>query len=338
MPLWTDVVDPAELTGYVRAGVEDYPQNQATLARFLPNDEVDDIVARITTDARNNGNVAQYRSYDAETPIGDRTGGSRKTIDLPPLGKKVRVSEYDQLRARNADAPDAVRNAVEREALRQARSIVDRLELARGQAIVTGKVTIAENGFITEADFGRNPAHVVTAATSWSTSTTWAAELESWQATYLANTGENPGATLISRRILSTLRGKLVGPGATVNQVGNEAVQNVFDDLGLGQIFVYDRSVRVGGAMTRVIPDDRLVLLPAPGDPNDADATTLGATVLGRTLESMEPEYGIPAVEQPGIVAGVYRTDDPIAAWVKATAIALVTLANPDQTFVADVL
>lgn len=339
MPLWTEVITPAELTGYVRAGIEDYAVNQTTLAAFLPNDETADIVARVTSDAKNNGNVAQFRSYDAETPIGDRVGGSRKTIELPPLGKKVRVSEYEQLRNRSADTPEAVRNVVEREALRHARSIVDRQELARGQALLTGAVTIAENGLITEANYGRTAGHTVTAGTVWSSgSATPFVDLEGWQTTYLAANGEVPGAVLMSRRILSVLRGKLVGPGSVTGQASTEQVQAQFDDLGLGRIFVYDRAVRVGGTMTRVIPDDRVILLPAPTDPNNPEGTTLGATVWGRTLEASEPNYEIEVDDQPGIVAGAYKTDDPIAVWVKATAIALPVMVNPDQTFVADVL
>lgn len=57
----------------------------------------------------------------------------------------------------------------------------------------------------------------------------------------------------------------------------------------------------------------------------------------GRTLESQEPEYGIEAGDQPGIVAGSYKEHDPVSTWVKATAIGMPVLANPDLSFVADV-
>jgi hypothetical protein len=339
MPLWTDVVTPAELTGYARAAVDDFPANQVSLAQFLPNDLTDDVVARITSDANTGADTAQFRSYDAETPIGKRGGGSRKTFDLPPLGRKVRVSEYDQLRARNADSPESVRLVVEREAARQARATENRMEVARGQVLLTGKVTISENGFVAEADYGRDAGHSVTAGTAWSAGGAAPfADLDTWRATYLADNGENPGAVLFSRRIFSVLRGKLVGPGAVTNIAANAAVQAAFDDLGLGTIFIYDRAVRIGGTMTRVIPDDKLILLPAPVDRNSPDDTTLGATVWGRTLEASEPDYDIEPEDQPGIVAGAYKEDDPIGVWVKATAIGLPALANPNLSFVADVL
>lgn len=338
MPLWTDVVTPAELTGYARAAVDDYPQNQVSLAQFLPNDQVNDVVARVTSDTVAGADAALFRTYDAETPIGKRGGGSRKTFDLPPLGRKVRVSEYDQLRANGADSPESVRNVIEREAARQARAVENRMEVARGQALLTGKVTIAENGLIAEADYGRSGSHSVTAGTVWSGAATPFVDLETWRATYTATNGEDPGATLMSRRIFNILRSKLAGPGAPTNLVPNSAVQEAFDDLGLGRIFLYDRSVRIGGTMTRIIPDDKLILLPAPVDPNSPDDSQLGATVWGRTLESLEPKYDIEPEDQPGIVAGAYKEDDPLGVWVKATAIGIPALANPNLTFVADVL
>ena len=51
MGLWTDLITPAELTGYARAALEDYERSKGTLARWLPNDTVPDIVARFVTGA-----------------------------------------------------------------------------------------------------------------------------------------------------------------------------------------------------------------------------------------------------------------------------------------------
>jgi hypothetical protein len=40
MALWTDLIDPATLTGYARASLADYEARKGTLARWLPNREV----------------------------------------------------------------------------------------------------------------------------------------------------------------------------------------------------------------------------------------------------------------------------------------------------------
>jgi hypothetical protein len=48
--------------------------------------------------------VADFRAYDAEPGIGSLPGGKRVTIELPALGKQFPISEYNQLRTRNAAA------------------------------------------------------------------------------------------------------------------------------------------------------------------------------------------------------------------------------------------
>ena len=47
MALWTDVIDPATLTGYARASLEEYEQRKGSLASFLPNEQVEDINVRL---------------------------------------------------------------------------------------------------------------------------------------------------------------------------------------------------------------------------------------------------------------------------------------------------
>ena len=57
----------------------------------------------------------------------------------------------------------------------------------------------------------------------------------------------------------------------------------------------------------------------------------LGETLYGLTLESFEPEYSSLG-SQAGIVAGSWKTRDPINAWVHVAAIMLPILGNPDLT------
>lgn len=347
MALWTEVVDPAELTGYARAALEDYEVNRASLAPFLPNSLVADIVARVIRGGSGMVDAASYRAYDAETPIGGARPAARLTFDLPPLGKKERVSEYDQLRARNADNPDAVLASIERATVRRVRSIADRVEYARGQLLTTGKVTINENGFIAEADFGRAAGHSVTAATAWTdvTNADPLADLDTWGQTYRDENGQDPGALLVGTKVLNLLmrsqklRALTVGGTTTTpSVVSRDAVQAVLTAFGQPPLVIYDRKVKLDtGGTVRVIPDDRIMLLPAPVDPNDPDGTDLGATFWGTTLEANDPRYNIEDTEQPGIVAGTYRDDDPLGVWVKATAISMPALANPNLSFVADV-
>lgn len=65
MALWTDVIDPATLTGYARRSLEEIEQARGTLARWLPNRLVADIVVRFMAGQTGLVDEASYRAYDA---------------------------------------------------------------------------------------------------------------------------------------------------------------------------------------------------------------------------------------------------------------------------------
>lgn len=342
MLLNQDYITPAELTGYVREAVADYDRNQFSLARWLPRNEVDDLQYRFTRGGEGLIDAATFRAYDAESPIGARPGVTRVTGELPPISRKIRLGEYDRLRQRRDTG--AIRNAILSDAERMARAVAARLELARGEALYRGQLSISENGVVATVDFGRAGGHTVAPGTLWSTvaTATPLADLISWRDTYINTNGQAPGALLMSTTVLGYLlrnaeiRALAASTAGTPSIVSQTTVNAVFAAYGLPPIEVYDAQVRVNGSATRVIPVDRVVMLPAPGNPDSPDSSELGATLHGTTAESLEPEFGLSGAE-PGIVAGAYSTKDPVAVWTKAATIGLPVLVNPDLTFTADV-
>ncbi|NEW49339.1 major capsid protein E [Nocardia cyriacigeorgica] len=345
MALWTDLLTPAELTGYARASLEAYEQQKGTLARWLPNRTVPDIVVRLVVGQDGLVPTAEYRSYDAETPIGDLPGGQRKTVELPPLGRKFRIGEYEQLRIR-ANSDEQMVLALERVTDRAVKAVANRVEIARGQAIETAALSISENGFVQTGTWARNAGHTATAPILWSTSATAKPldDLLAFRATYVDTTGEEPGAIALSSRVVAALqrtaefRALAATVAGTPSIVSAEAVQQVLAAHSLPPIHIYDRKVNVAGTPTKVLSDNKIFMLPAPVDPTDAEGTDLGGTYWGETLESSEPGWGIAESDRPGIVIGATKTDDPIAAWIRSAAIALPVLANADLSFVGTVL
>ncbi len=89
MALWTDVIDPATLTGYARAALADYEETRGNLAMFLPNRDVADVVVRFIAGSTGLVDVAKFRAYDAEIEIGRRPSGKRVTLELPAVGQNV---------------------------------------------------------------------------------------------------------------------------------------------------------------------------------------------------------------------------------------------------------
>lgn len=343
MALWTDIIDPATLTGYARASLADYEARKGTLARWLPNRVVPSIDVRFVAGSFGLVDVADFRAYDAEPTIGKSQSGKRITLELPALGQNIPVSEYNQLRANGAQPGDeTVLGTIQRTTDTVVRAVADAIERLRGTVLQTGKATIA--GFMDD-DFGRAAGNTVTAATPWSTATADAlADLTTWSDTYRDVNGEDPGAIVMSTRVLRAM--------AALNQMRTQLasgstrpatlqdVQATVAANGLPQIYLYDRRVSVAGSATKVISDDRVLLLPEPvQDLNDWQGTQLGATYWGRTLSSMESGWDIPEADQPGLVAGVYRGEKPpMIAEVISDAIGLPTLANANLSFAADVL
>lgn len=339
MKLATDLYDPAELTGFTRAAVEDLPVNQFKLAEWLPNQEIADLQFRFTQGGEGLQDAAVFRAYDTEAEIGNRPGFTRVSGELPPISRKYRLGEYDNLRMR-ANSDTFVAAEIEKDAKRGAKAISSRLELARAEAVRKGKLVIAENGVSATVDFGRASNQTTNTGTSWATvaTATVLTDLRTWSDRVAAASGVAPTVALCPIEVIRyAQRNKEVIDavvGATVGRtrVTIDELNALLESEGLPRIERYDAQVKVNGAAQKLIPADEIVLLPDAGDDD------FGATLLGVTAEALEAGYGLEASEQPGIVAGTYRTEDPVGVWTKVAAIGLPILANPNMTLGAKVV
>ncbi|MDQ7877365.1 major capsid protein [Microbacterium sp. QXD-8] len=337
MALWTDVIDPATLTGYARASLEEYEQRRGTLARWLPNRQVADIVVRFVAGQAGLVDEARYRAYDAEIELAKGEPKKRTVLELPPVGQDIPVTEYEQLRNRNAPE-DAVEKSILATTRRVVAAVADRVERLRGIVIGTGVATIPEIG---AADsFGRSVSHDVTAGTLWAASNVdRLAYLETLRQQYITTNGEEPGVILLSSKVFTALAAGDQFRTQLVNGASRPAteadVRGIVEGAGLPPIVKYDRRTKSG----KVLDDTKLFLLPAPVETDAWEDTELGATFWGQTLTSTDERYDIEESEQPGIVAGVYRGEKPpLIAEVIADAIAMPVLANADLSLAAKVL
>ena len=338
MALWTDLIDPATLTGYVRESLTDIEKSKPSLARFLPNRTIANIVARFTAGQFGLIPEAQFRAFDAAPTLGAKPGGKRVTLELPAIGQELIVSEYDQLRTRNA-ADEAILTEILNTARRVTQAVADRMERLRGIVLRTGVATIPE--LAGSDDFGRINTHTVTASSLWTSATNVSrlTDLQTWCDLFEATTGEAPGVILMSRRVQRVMaagdefKTSLVGGGSRPATAAD--VNAIVEGAGLPPIEVYTRRTASG----LVLPDNELLLLPAPVDPDAWEQSQLGATFWGQTLSSQEAEWDIEDSEQPGIVAGVFRAEKPpMIAEVISDAIGMPVLANANLSLKATVL
>lgn len=337
MALWTDVIDPATLTGYVRESLAEIEGRKGSLARWLPNREVADIIVRFIAGQAGLVAEASYRAYDAEPEVGKRAPGKRHILELPAVGQTLVITEYEQLRNRNA-SDEAMLKAILSTARQVVQAVSDRVERLRGTVLTTGIATIPE--LSPDGDnFGRSASHSVTAAALWSGSANILADLETWKQIYIDTNGVDPGAMLTSTRVISAIAGndafqtQLINGGARRASIAD--VNTILSGLELPELYAYNRRTSSG----KVLQDDRLMFLPEPVEVNDWEGTQLGATFWGQTLTAQDSSFGIEESEQPGIVAGTYKNEKPpMIAEVISDAIALPVLANANLSFVAKVL
>lgn len=347
MLLATDYILPNVLTGYTRAALAASQFNQFTLSRWLPNVPIDDLEYRLNNGAQGLADSAVFRTYDAESPIGKGPSFTRMTGELPPISQKNRLGEYDRLRLRRL-SDTQIQDALLKVADRQVLSIAARYELARADALVNGSVTISENGITgMVVDFQRSSSMTVTAATLWSGAADILTDLMTWRDAYVDLNGTEPGAILAGRTLISTmLRNQAVRnqifPGTNQPNVATvEQVNALLASQELPPIISYTTKIKVNGTAQFVIPSNKLLMLPAPGAPDagqDGEGHELGGTFLGTTAESLEPEYQLEDGEQPGIVTGVYKSQDPVSVWTKSASIGLPVLANANLVLAATVL
>lgn len=335
-----DLADMQELQGYTRGIQREMEANQFQLRQFLPNDNIDDIEYRATKGNLRDQDAAKVRSWDTESPIGDRQGISRIMGELPPISKKIPLTEEQRLRMRALERGNnnAIVQAIFGDAANMARAVVARVEMLRGEALSMGSISINENGVKQVIDFGRNPAHTpatLAGANQFTDPASPAVDiLTADVAVYLATNGVRPALGLTSTRVINgllrntqirTLLGSLAGAPALVT---NQQLAQVLQAFNLPPLVAYDVSVRVDGVQTRILDDRDIIFLPPANEP-------LGATFFGTTAEALElaGAQQISQDQAPGLVAVVDKTFDPVATWTKAAAIALPVLVNPDLTF-----
>lgn len=346
MALVYDLADPRELVGEARGTLWGLDAARFTLERFLPRQEDRTLEYRITRGDGTTGlEAATYRAFDTESAIGRRPGVVRVRGELPPVSRKIPLSEYERLMLESLPANIVAEHY--NDARRMATSVAARLELARGQALSEGRVVISERGLNLEVQFGLPAEHNVAAATAWSNPASAPVDdLLAWiNGVYQpSNDGAGPGVLLTSSTVIAYLLRneqvqRLVRGEVTGNDVVTRAGLNqVLGMFGLPTFEAYDEQITTdAGVTTRVIPADKVIMLPAPGAAEDQRA---GDTLFGVTAEALELQsegFLVPS-EVPGIVAVQHKTTSPVTRWTEAVAIGLPILRNPQRVFVADVL
>lgn len=334
----------AQLTAQARAAATVLLGSFA-LAAWLPSRTNFSLSYEFDINALTLSDAATYRAFDTEAPFGSTPGTQSRSGKLPPISRKLRVTEFDQLSLYGQT--DAIGDKFDQYARRLGGQIAARVALAQGQGAETGSITINENKLSFTIGFGRVSAHTVAAATAWSTISADAlADLTAWRLVYIATNGYAPAVSMMSSSIMSALQKNTSiikaywGRGTDVSTViSQDAVRQVFLDFGFGRIVINDDQVNVAGTATRLVSVDKLLFLPDPGGINlNGDGGALGGTDWGIPAEAINPVYGIASSEASGVFSAATHTDDPEGHNVLTSAIVLPVFENANGVLAADVL
>lgn len=337
-------VEPDALTAFIREVPVGAGRRLLELMppRYLDTNTVD--FAEIVRTNR----TAKFRAFDGRISVSSRDVGSEKRVSMIPLSTSLSMGEYERLQLEFARSGGTNQAALARSIYNDAENltneVLNRLELAWGDVLTDGKLTINENGYQGEADFGVPGTHIVTAATPWTTTATAPAltNLIAWHDVYVATNGAPAGGILTSQRVIRLMTrnteiiNNIRGAAATASSVSLRELNDLLADNGLPPLLPsLDENLDVDGSTTRVIADDKLMFVPL----NIAD---LGYTAFGVSATSLELVNSNVAdlsfEEAPGIVGVVEKVGPPYRQFTFVDAVAMPILANAKLLFVADVI
>lgn len=296
-------------------------------------------------EANRTNRTAKFRAFDGAIAKSKRSAGSESEVRLLPLGGSLDMGEYERLQLEFARTGGTNQSLLEQAIYNDSEQLtnesLNRLELALGDVLTDGKLTINENGYQGEADFGVPANQLVTAGTAWTNpAATALTNLIAWQDIYIANGNAPAEAIRTSNRVLRLLTrnteiiNAAYGSAAGRTSVTLADLNSVLAANGLPPIRTFDESLDVDDVTTRVIPDDRLLFTPA----NLADLTYVAWGVSATALElvnSNKADFSFG--DASGIVGVVVKDGPPFRQTTFVDAVAMPILSDAKKLFVADV-
>jgi hypothetical protein len=321
------------------------PSNNALTLAFPPKtyttDEID--LAVITRTNR----AAKFRNWDGNFWVAPRDTGLEKRVRMLPLGGQLGVGEYERRQIEMARYGGTIQSilvdAIYNDLENLTRYAQNRVELAWGDVLSDGVLTINENGVQQQVDYGIPSNQLVTAGTLWSdtANSNPLTDLIAWYDIYVATNGSGPGqfkCSLTTARQLQAnvhLINQIKGAQTGVTNVTLEDISTLFNSYGLpsiGMDSVYNSFFDVDGVTTRPIAANKFLFLPD-------DLSTLGFTAWGTPTTVMELNANnIQVQTAAGLIGMLVREEQP--PFQKRTfvdGVVLPVLADPRKLLVATV-
>lgn len=337
-------VSPADLTMFARE--VPLPSNLG-LSAIFPIVTKDSIEVNFGETTRVN-RVAEFRSPDGRVATAERDGFSDRSMRMIPLSTSRNMGEYERLKLEQARTGGTrvspLMAAAYNDAQDLTRYVQNRIELAFGDVLADGVFNPFELPGVS-VDYGIPANHKINAAVQWTTANSATsdplADLIAACDVYEQTNGFRPGRAITSRARLraASTSTKLInavrGAQAGVSRIAFADAYGLFDNEGLPTLWsTYETNLSVGGVTTRVLPDDKIILLPP--NPGDALEFQLGVTATALELvnsSKVEFDYEL----APGVTVVTVKSDGvPFREFTYADAIGLPVVVDPKQIMILD--
>lgn len=299
------------------------------------------------TEIQRTNRTAKFRAFDGAIAKSKRDTADQGRVRLLPLGSSLDMGEYERLQlefARTGGTNTAIlERAIYNDSEQLTNEVLNRLELAWGDVLTDGKLTINENGYQGEADFGVPVNQIVTAGTVWTNTAAAQAlsNLIAWHDVYIANGNGAAGAIRTSNRVIRLICANAEVIAACYGTAAGRThatlldVNSMLASYGLPTLVPsFDESLSVDDVTTRVIADDKLLFTPANLGDLGHTAWGVSATAL-ELVTSNKADFSFE--EAPGVVGVVVKDGPPFRQTTFVDATAMPVLTDAKKLFVADV-
>lgn len=328
---------------FTQHGLIDYSSNR-TYAPMLgdtlfPARRVEALTLDVLTRSTKVPILANVAGFDTEAEIGSREA-SKMVQDLALIKRKMQIKETDLYALLNPRTPqegEYLKNNVYGDFDELNQGVLAQVERMAMELLATGSVTLntedKKSGVI---KYGVPAAHQVSAATGWDDDTSDPLhDLEDWSdkldivPTRAITSKKIYRAFTRNPKIIAAVFGKDSG-----RVVGQADLDSFMQAQGLPIIRPYGEKYKVqqanGKYTTKTYwPEDKIALF---------DDEVVGEKVFGPTPEELANLSDVQGSSAGNVYDMIYtETKDPIGTFEKASAVALPSLAEPDQIIQATV-
>ena len=299
--------------------------------------------------------MAQFHGFDTEAQKTFRIPVDTHSIEKGLIKVKDNISELLREATRaGIQGDEAIYDYVMDDGVRLAEQIVTRTKVAKNELLATGKVTIKENNLDLTVDYGVPAANLQKTIDVGEGATKSVPDQLQELTDEAASKGVTLSGMVLPRAVLTKLRQNAAIQKAIngVNMVG-QLVRNadlrayLDEEYGITQIITNDLTYNVPGALNantdipaltahRYFPANKISFF-APnangrigtglwGDPPEVDAA--------RAFDGGVAASG----ESPYVYISQWGENDPAVLWMKASALFMPVLYNPNALYVASVI